>query len=405
MRRRMRPARGILSVAVLPLLVSFAAGCGGSDDDDRKRKRDLIGKAQLELEPVGEAKEPVFLSQPPGEQDDLYVVERAGTIRVLDADGELARDPFLDIRSRVHTDGEGGLLSLAFAPDYAESGHLYVAYAGRDKRLHLEEFTRASGAEPAADPASRRSLLEIEHPNDIHWGGLATFGPDGYLYLATGDGGPLDPISDVAQDLDSLLGKLLRIDPRSGEGTPYLIPRDNPYVGRPGRDEVYAYGFRNPWRYSFDRKTDAFSFGDVGSSVQEELNYVESDKLAGANFGWPAFEGTASQLEDVEAPGAIPPAYSYERTGEKLGELDPTCAVTGGYVVRDSELPELEGRYVYADFCQALLRSFEPGAEATDERSLGVVFERIASFAEDNAGHIYALSLNGEIVRLSLRAY
>ena len=140
----------------------------------------------------------------------------------------------------------------------------------------------------------------------------------------------------------------------------------------------------------------------MGSSLQEEVNYVESDELAGANFGWPAFEGTAVK-SDIEAPGAIPPAFSYERTQEPVGKLDPTCAVTGGYVVRDPELPQLEGRYVYADFCQSVLRSFEPGAEARDDRSLGIVFERIASFAEDNAGHVYALSLNGEIARLSSR--
>ena len=387
-------------IAILALLVPLVAGCS-SDDEERQRKRDLIGKAQVTLEPVGEAKEPVHLAQPPEEREDLYVVERKGTIRVLDADGELDADPFLDIRPLVRTEGEAGMLSLAFAPDYAESGRLYVAYSGRDHKLHLDEFT---ADDAAADPASRRSLLEIDHPNDIHWGGLVTFGPDGYLYLATGDGGPLEPISDVAQDLDSLLGKLLRIDPEGGEEAAYEIPDDNPFVGKPGRDEVYAYGFRNPWRHSFDRETDAFTFGDVGSSVQEELNHIEAPELAGANFGWPAYEGTARQLEDIEAPGAIAPAFSYERTGEKLGKLDPTCAVTGGYVVRDPDLPDLEGRYVYADFCQAVLRSFEPGAEATDEQSLGVVFERIASFAEDNAGHVYALSLNGEIVRLSPRS-
>ena len=387
-------------IAILALLVPLVAGCS-NDDEDRQRKRDLIGKAQVELEPVGEAKEPVHLAQPPEERDDLYIAERRGTIRVLGADGELARKPFLDIRPLVRTEGEAGMLSLAFAPDYAESGRLYVAYSGRDHKLHLDEFT-ADGE--AADLRSQRPLLEINHPNDVHWGGLATFGPDGYLYLATGDGGPLDPISDVAQDRYSLLGKLLRIDPGDGEEANYLIPDDNPYAaGKPGRDEVYAFGFRNPWRYSFDRKTGAFTFGDVGSSLQEELNYVEAADLAGSNFGWPAYEGTARQLEDVEAPGAIPPAFSYERTGEKLGKLDPTCAVTGGYVVRDPNLPDLKGRYVYADFCQAVLRSIEPGAEATDDETLGVVFERIASFAEDNAGHVYALSLNGEIVRLSPR--
>ncbi|MDQ3572553.1 MAG: PQQ-dependent sugar dehydrogenase [Actinomycetota bacterium] len=395
----MRPARWTHFTAALVLLALVAAGCDGSGDDDREGKRALIGKAAVELEQVGEAREPVFLSQPPGEERDLYVVERAGTIRVLGADGELARDPFLDIRARVDTEAEGGLLSLAFAPDYPRSGHLYVAYAGRDKQLHLDEFTRAAGPDPLADLASRRPLLAIEHPNQIHWGGLVASGPDGYLYLATGDGGPLEPISDVAQDLDSLLGKLLRIDPSPGNGLPYSIPPDNPFAGKPGRDEIYAYGLRNPWRYSFDRETGGFSVGDVGSSVQEELNYVDGDQLAGANFGWPAYEGTARAEPGVDAPGAIPPVFSYERTGKPLGKLDPTCAVTGGYVVRDPDLPELDGRYVYADFCQALLRSFEP-LEAQDERSLGVVFERIASFAEDNAGHIYTLSLNGEIAKL-----
>ena len=183
----------------------------------------------MELEQVGKATEPIFMSQPPGEGEDLYVVERAGTIRVLGADGKLARDPFLDISADVNIEGESGLFSVAFAPDYAKSGLFYVAYAGLDQRLHLEEFQRVPGAAPAADPASRRSLLAIEHPNVIHWGGLVAFGPDGYLYFGTGDGAPLEgPISDAAQDLDTLLGKLLRIDPAPGAGPPVLDPGRQP---------------------------------------------------------------------------------------------------------------------------------------------------------------------------------
>ncbi len=397
--RRRMPGVRISGCVALGVVVALAAGCGGGGDPEQD-DRPPVGKPRVALEQIGKANEPIFMSQPPGEDEDLYVVERAGTIRVLGADGK----PFLDISADVDIEAESGLFSVAFAPDYAKSGLFYVAYAGLDQRLHLEEFQSAPGAEPVADPASRRSLLALDHPNPIHWGGLVAFGPDGYLYLGTGDGAPPEgaPVSGAAQDLEDLLGKLLRIDPAPGQDLPYSIPPDNPFVGKPGRDEIYALGLRNPWRYSWDRETDAFTAGDVGSSLQEEVNYVEGNDLAGANFGWPEFEGTEVK-SDIDAPGAIPPAYSYERTDEAEGKLDPPCAVTGGYVVRDPDLPELEGRYVYADFCESVLRSFKPGAEATDDRSLGVVFERIASFAEDNAGHVYALSLNGEIVRLSSR--
>jgi glucose/arabinose dehydrogenase len=361
-----------LSLRIAPALAACAlaaAGCGGSDQADATRE----SPSEPALELVGEFTEPVFLAEPPRGDGTLYVVERGGTVRALAADGKVARRPFIDISADVDTEGEGGLFSIAFDP---RRSRVFVAYSAKG-RLVVERLEWGPGA-TAADPASRRELISIPHPHPIHWGGLLMFAPDGSLFLGTGEGGPVVPLSSRAQDPDDPLGKLLRIDPETG------------------RARIVATGLRNPWRYSFDRETGDIWIGDVGDFTQEEVDHVRASRLDGANFGWPAREGTAGTKSELRPPpGAVEPTLTYTRTGK---EDEARCAITGGYVVRDPALGTLEGKYLYGDFCVGEILSYEPEGGRPEETGLEV--PKLASFAEDTDGRVYAISLDGPIYRL-----
>jgi glucose/arabinose dehydrogenase len=347
---------------------------------------------------VGEFRQPVWITQPPGEDRDLYVVEKQGRI-VLVEDGEPAGEPFLDLGDEVSTGSEQGLLSMAFAPDYERSGRFYVNFTDRGGDTHVQELRRDANDPRVADPGTRRELLRIEQPAANHNGGLLLFGPDGLLYIGTGDGGSAgDPMRN-GLDLSTLLGKILRIDPGRGSGQPYRIPSSNPFADDPdARGEIYSYGLRNPWRFSFDRVDDALSIGDVGQDAFEEIDLVARGEGRGASFGWSAFEGDERFNDDQDAPDAVPPALTYPRE-------DGNCSVTGGYVVRDERVRSLYGRYLYADFCLGSLRSFpaRPGRDAQDDRPLGLEVPQLSSFGEDNRGRIYVVSLDGPVSRLDPR--
>jgi glucose/arabinose dehydrogenase len=238
-------------------------------------------------------------------------------------------------------------------------------------------------------------VLRVEQPFSNHNGGLVLFGPDEKLYVGLGDGGGADPDRN-GLDLGVLLGKILRIDPRPAGGRDYSIPDSNPFTGQEGaRAEIYSYGLRNPWRFSFDRLTEALSIGDVGQVQFEEIDLVPRGAGSGASFGWSALEGFERFNDDQSADGAVPPVLVYDH--------DEGCSVTGGYVVRDRSLPSLYGRYLYGDYCAGQLRSFtsRPGRRARDDRALGVQVPSLSSFGEDNAGHLYATSLNGPVYRLA----
>jgi glucose/arabinose dehydrogenase len=344
---------------------------------------------------IGMFDQPVYVAQPPGERDDLYVVEKGGRV-VLVRDGEALPQPFLDISGEVSTGAEQGLLSIAFAPDYERSGRFYIDYTDTQGDTRIAEFRRSESDPVVADPDTRRELLFVDQPFDNHNGGQLQFGRDGLLYIGLGDGGAGgDPMGN-GQDLDALLGKILRIDPRPSDGEPYSIPGSNPFADEAGaRPEIYSYGLRNPWRFSFDRLTGALAIGDVGQDAIEEVDLVGRGEGSGANFGWSAFEGTRPFDETEDAPGHVPPVLEYPLEGG-------ACAVTGGYVVRDRALSSLYGRYLYADFCVGELRSFpaEPGREATDDRALGVHVASLSSFGEDSRGRIYVVSLEGPVYRL-----
>jgi glucose/arabinose dehydrogenase len=361
------------------------------------------GRGGVRLQKVGDFDQPVYVTQPPGEARDLYVVEKTGFVQVV-RDGQRVSKPFLDLSAQVSTGSEQGLLSLAFAPDYRKSGLLYVDYTDTAGDTRVVEYRRSSSDSLSADPRSARQVLSVDQPYENHNGGLLLFGPGeapggsqaaDLLYIGLGDGGSADDPDRNGQDLETLLGKILRIDPRASGGRPYSIPRSNPFVGRSdARPEIYSYGLRNPWRFSFDRQTGDLWIGDVGQNSFEEVDGVAHGEGSGTNFGWSAFEGSEPFNEDQQAPDHVPPLLTYPLGGN--------CAVTGGHVVRDEGLRSVYGRYLYGDFCAGELRSFtaRPGRRATDDRALGLQVPSLSSFGEDNAGHLYATSLQGPVYRL-----
>jgi glucose/arabinose dehydrogenase len=345
----------------------------------------------VQLEKVGDFDQPDYITQPPGSAD-LYVVERQGAVRIV-RDGQVVSTPALDITDQVDSDGEEqGLLSIAFPPDFQSSRLVYAYYTGNDQDQNVVGYTVADDG--SFDRSSERELLHMDDFASNHNGGLLLFGPDRQLYIGTGDGGIADDPRRNGQNVNSLLGKILRIDPRPSNGRPYTVPSPGP-LGAGALPEICDYGLRNPWRFSFDRDTGSLLIGDVGQSTQEEIDYVPAERVCGNNFGWSAFEGTNRLNQDQTAPNAVFPilAYNHDEGG---------CSVTGGYVVRDRSLPALFGRYVYGDFCLGDLRSFEPATpHARDDRPVGLNVPSLSSFGEDNQGHIYVVSLDGPVYRLA----
>jgi glucose/arabinose dehydrogenase len=352
----------------------------------------------VRLQRIGGFDSPVFVTSPPGDRRRLFVVEQAGRVRVM-VDGRVRATPFLDIRSQVTAGGEQGLLSIAFAPDYQTSGRFYVYFTDRSQDQRVVEYTRASAER--ADAGSARLVLKMDDEESNHNGGLLLFGPDKHLYIGTGDGGGAGDQHGErgnAQNLGSLLGKLLRIDPAQAGGKPYSVPSDNPFVGRGGaRGEIYSYGLRNPWRYSFDRRTGDLAIGDVGQDKVEEIDFVRRGKGRGANFGWRAFEGRARYAVGESAPGHVPPVITRSHG-------DGWCSITGGVVVRDPSLPALRGRYVFGDFCKGRILSAKLSAgRARSVRKTPLKVDSLSSFGEDARGRVYAVSLGGSVFRLAAR--
>jgi glucose/arabinose dehydrogenase len=330
--------------------------------------------------------EPVHLTAPPGD-DRLFVVEQGGRIRVV-RDGAVLEVPFLDLREKVASGGERGLLSMAFHPDYAANGHLYVNYTETSGGTRVVRYS-VSGDPDLADPASAVPILSVNQPQANHNGGHILFGPDGMLYIAMGDGGGGGDPGNHGQNPGTLLGALLRIDVDGGE--PYAIPQDNPFVGDPdGRDEIWAMGLRNPWRMAFDEGEGILYIADVGQNRWEEVNAAPADE-PGLNYGWNVMEGLECfQADTCSQEGLTLPVLTY-RTGQ-AGR-----AIVGGSVYRGSALPEVAGHYFYSDWSGGWLRSFrlEEGG-AVDDRAWDVGdLSPVLSMGEDAAGELYVLSSAG----------
>jgi glucose/arabinose dehydrogenase len=317
--------------------------------------------------------------------DRLYIVEQGGRVRIV-AGGETLERPVLEVD--VSNGNEQGLLGLVFSEDGTK---LYVDYTDPNGDTHVDEYTMNGDV---ADPASRRELLFIDDPYPNHNGGDLTIGPDGMLYITLGDGGAAGDPQQRAQDLGQLFGKIMRIDPQPSGARPYTIPADNPFVDRAGaRPEVWMYGLRNPWRFSFDRATQDVWIGDVGQNQWEEIDFAAAGTAAGSNWGWDLREGT-HEFEGPPPPDAREPLF-------ELSHADGNCSVTGGYVYRGAAIPALRGAYVFADYCRAeLIGLVQRDGALADQALLGVQTSEVTSFGEDAAGELYVLSRSGSVYRL-----
>jgi glucose/arabinose dehydrogenase len=346
----------------------------------------------LRLKRIGKFSSPVFLTAPPGDRSRLFVVEQSGRV-VIVRNGKKLAQPFLDVSGDIVAGGEQGLLSLAFAPDYAKSGLFYVYYTAKDGSVRIVEYQRASANRAA--PGTARIVLSQPHPAGNHNGGLIRFGPDGLLYAGLGDGGgggdQHGPRGN-AQNLESLLGKILRIDPRADGRRTYTVPPSNPFVNRgDARHEVYTYGLRNPWRWAFDPGTHNLVIADVGQDEIEEVSIVNR---AGANLGWRVFEGRTRYSAGETAPGHVPPVIQRFHS-------DGNCSITGGVVVRDPVLSALRGRYVFGDFCRGVIESARlRGTKAQNVHATRLHVDQLSSFGEDGRRRVYALSLGGPVYRI-----
>jgi glucose/arabinose dehydrogenase len=378
-------------VPLLALLLALALPACGS-----------ASKGGVALKKIGSFNAPVFVTGAPGFPQLLFVVEQPGRIVVL-RNGHRLRKPFLDLSGRISYGGERGLLSVAFPPGYARSKRFYVYYTDSAGDIRIDEFKRESATQ--ARPGSQRKVIVIPHPvNSNHNGGQLQF-LGNLLYFGTGDGGSGGDPPNNAQNKGVLLGKLLRIDPRPSGGKPYSVPSDNPFVGKPGRDEIYSYGLRNPFRFSFDTtsKQPRIAIGDVGQNQIEELDYTTVAAADGANFGWDAFEGFSEYTEESSGTpdpgGTVKPIFAYSHARDS-----GSCSIIGGYVVHDPRLRSLRGHYVYADLCEGQLRALVPHLKrASDDRKLGLHLESPSSFGEDDQHRLYVASIEGPVYRLVAR--
>lgn len=362
--------------------------------------------------------QPVFATSAPGDPDRLFVVEKTGQIRILDtATGVTNTANFLTIpQAQLQTGGEQGLLSMAFHPDYATNGKFYVFVNNAAGDLEVRQYARAPGNPDRAGATSGDVILTIPHPgNSNHNGGWISFGPDGHLYIATGDGGGGGDPDNNAQNPNVLLGKMLRIDVNGDDfagdaGRDYAIPDDNPFVGTSAAGEIWALGLRNPWRPSFDRVTGDLYIADVGQDAREEINFQEAGSAGGENYGWVIREGTL--VFDPDRPGNLPPGspllidpvLDYGHSFDAAGGF----SVTGGYVYRGPS-EGMQGIYLYADFVSNQIWSFRivDGAvvDAANRTGQFVVsggsLDNIASFGEDGRGNLYIIGIGGDVFLLN----
>jgi glucose/arabinose dehydrogenase len=358
-----------------------------------------VSRARAQLVEVASVTQPTAMAVRPND-DAIYVAEKTGRVRRVPR-GQTPNPAapeataVLDLAGQVSLGSEQGLLGLTFSPDGSK---LYVDYTDRAGDTRVVEYQFRDGR---ADPDTRRELLFVEQPFVNHNGGQILFGPDGKFYIALGDGGSRNDPDNRAQNLNDLLGKILRIDPQPSGGTPYTIPSDNPFVGRSGaRPEIWMYGLRNPWRFTWDRQTKDLWIADVGQNRLEEIDFLAAGSPAGANFGWSLLEGTA-RVKGSNPEGGILPIFEYGR--------DDGCSITGGYVYRGARVPSLRGVYVYGDACTGNVWGLtQAGGEVTGqgqldlrglEEATATSGFNIASFGEDAAGELYLLSLGGGVYR------
>ncbi|WP_326731153.1 PQQ-dependent sugar dehydrogenase [Streptomyces phaeochromogenes] len=370
--------RSTAFIGTICLVASLALTTASADEPATPRQA-----AKVALKEVARAQNPIAGAAGPG--GTVWIAERAGTVRVLDDTG--LGEPVLDISDETTTDGERGLLGIAFDKRFA---HFYISFTNLEGTSTVDEFAVRHGK---IRPNTRRTVITQTQPYPNHNGGDIRFGPDGYLYIALGDGGSGGDPHGNGQNLDTLLGKMLRIDPQGGK--PYAIPRDNPFVNDPNaKDEIWAYGLRNPWRFSFDARTGDLLIGDVGQNDWEEIDWAPAKSRGGENYGWSQMEGTHPFRGGTEPANHVPPVHEYDRTG--LG-----CSVTGGYVYRGRAIPDLKGQYVFSDYCDGTLRTLRmKNGKVTGESDLGVNGGEVISFVQGGDGELYVLAIGGSVSRI-----
>lgn len=357
----------------------------------------LFAQLTIELEPfISGLNQPIAIRH--AKDDRIFIVERRGAIRIVNAEGQLVSKAFLDIDAQVSPpNGERGLLGLAFHPAYADNGYFFVNYTNNQGNTVIARFSVKPDNANEADSGSEKILLTINQPFSNHNGGDLAFGPDGYLYIPMGDGGDGGDPQNFAQNRQSLLGKMLRIN--VNEGDPYSIPPDNPFIeNATTADEIWALGLRNPWRFSFDRLTGDIWIGDVGQGNWEEVSRQSADSQGGENYGWRCYEGNGnfnlngcSDRSDYTFPVHV---YTSDDA------FGAGCSVTGGYVYRGAEFPALFGHYIYADYCSGRFWSLKPdeqGGWINTELLNGSNFN-FATFGEDQDGNLYVAGLTDGIV-------
>ncbi|KAF2518856.1 T9SS type A sorting domain-containing protein [Flavobacterium salilacus subsp. salilacus] len=324
----------------------------------------------------------------------LFIVQQEGLIRILNPDGSVNEDPFLDVSSLVSYDGnEQGLSGMVFHPDYSQNGIFFISYTDVDGDNAIVKYTVSANPD-VADATSAETILSIDQPGAVHNSGCMRFGPGGYLYIAIGDGGEWEDPNSHAQNLDLLLGKILRID--VDNGSPYSIPADNPFVGTDGADEIWAYGFRNPWKFNFDADGNIW-IADVGQGIIEEVNKSDA-ATGGLNYGWRCYEGNDEFNTDgcVAAEEITWPVVTYNHY---VGEDFFGCSVTGGYVYEGSMYPALQGMYLFADYCNNKIGMVNSSLEVTWSEAFDGNF--FATFGKDNNGELYiAGNASGKVYKI-----
>jgi glucose/arabinose dehydrogenase len=372
-------------IAVAAAVALSMGACDAASPSAQDTELDSVNAILVE---VAVLDQPLAIAIRP-DDPTLYVAEKTGRLIAIRG-GSVDPNPVLDISRDVSLGGEQGLLGAAFSPD---GKFLYVDYTDANGDTHVTEFAMDGRR---ADVGSRRDVLFVAQPYTNHNGGGLAFGPDGYLYIALGDGGSGGDPHGNGQSLSTLLGKLLRISPRPSGDQPYTVPADNPFVDDgDARPEIWAYGLRNPFRFSFDRATGDLWIGDVGQSAWEEVDMQPVDSRGGENYGWNVMEGDHEYGDTPGTPEMVPPIYEYAN-GEGA------CVVTGGYVYRGRAIPALQGAYVFGDFCGGRLEAIQvDDGQVIDHRFLGPDVANLSSFGEDASGELYALSLTGGVYKLS----
>jgi glucose/arabinose dehydrogenase len=373
----------VLGVVIVGVL---AAGLAVTRARARAQSDWLISR-NLSLQPVIKGlKEPTFVAWPPDGTRRMFALEREGRVRIADADGTLHRTPLIDVSDNTSTSTEEGLLGLAFDPNYPKNGYVYIDYTANDASVNVVRYTLAPNQDQV-DPSTAMTVMSIPKRSKFHNGGTLAFGPDGYLYISVGD----DEASQEAQTTTSIYGKILRIDVDSAQ--PYAVPPTNPFVDTPGaRPEIWAYGFRNPWRFSFDRSTGDMWIGDVGDARWEEVDMQPANSHGGENYGWPYFEGAeCTDQSHCQDSNLIAPLVTY---GHNMN-----CAVMGGYVYRGPSVPAFDGRYLFGDLCTGGIFTMTGDAQQGWTRvELGFSPIKIDSFAEDPNEDIYVSDIQGGVI-------